>query len=392
MSESIPASSSETAASRIARPAKQGRWPFTIVWFLGPILAAVLLFQFDSFDPAELPANELGVSPVVAPRVNRHILRGSERVGDGKLSGPEDIAYDPKSGLIYTGCADGWVKRVSVNESASDSSVENWVNTGGRPLGLVVGFHNEVIVADPEKGLLKVTEDGKVELLTDEAEGVKFKLTEGVDIARDGMIYFTDASYKYRLKDFIWDALEGRPHGRLLRFHPVTKQTDVLVRDLYFANGVAVSPDQEFVVFCETLMSRCKKHYISGERKGSVDKFIDGLPGLPDNVRYDGEGHFWIAIASGTTFPWNMARKYPFIRKCLAMMEKYLKRPDLNKNGGAFLVDLEGKPVAHYFDPGLSFVSGGIKIGNYLYIGSLIDSCIIRLDLNLHGAQELSSR
>ncbi len=96
--------------------------------------------------------------------------------------------------------------------------------------------------------------NGSVELLTDEAEGVKFKLTDGVDVAEDGIIYFTDASYKYRLRDFFWDLMEGRPHGRFMSFDPVTRRTDVLVRDLYFANGVVVSPNQEFVVFCETFM------------------------------------------------------------------------------------------------------------------------------------------
>lgn len=93
-----------------------------------------------------------------------------------------------------------------------------------------------------------------MELLTDEAEGLKFKLADAADVAEDGMIYLTDASYKYKLKDFIWDFLEGKPHGRLLSYDPATKQTKVLLRDLYFANGIAVSPDQSSVVFCETPM------------------------------------------------------------------------------------------------------------------------------------------
>ncbi|PKI26132.1 hypothetical protein CRG98_049179, partial [Punica granatum] len=75
------------------------------------------------------------------------MLDGSERLGEPKLPGPEDIAYDPESGIIYTGCADGWVRRVRLN----DSTVEEWVNTGGRPLGLVLGPHKEVIVTDTEK-------------------------------------------------------------------------------------------------------------------------------------------------------------------------------------------------------------------------------------------------
>ncbi|KAK9948369.1 hypothetical protein M0R45_003949 [Rubus argutus] len=74
------------------------------------------------------------------------------------------------------------------------------------------------------------------------------------------MIYFTDAANKYSLKDFILDVLEGRPHGRLLSYDPTIKETKVLLQDLYFANGVAVSPDQNYVIFCETVMTRCRKY------------------------------------------------------------------------------------------------------------------------------------
>lgn len=102
------------------------------------------------------------------------------------------------------------------------------------------------------QGLLKVSANGVIELLTDSAEGQQFKLTDGVDIGDDGMIYFTDASHKYSFKDFAFDFLEGRPYGRFMSYDPSTQETKVLVRDLYFPNGVAVSPDQNYVVFCET--------------------------------------------------------------------------------------------------------------------------------------------
>lgn len=103
--------------------------------------------------------------------------------------------------------------------------------------------------------MVNISRDNKkVVVLTDEAENVKFRLTDSVDIARDGMVYFGDASYKYNLSEFTLEILEGNPHGRLLSYDPRTRKTRVLVRDLYFANGVAVSKDQYSVVFCETVM------------------------------------------------------------------------------------------------------------------------------------------
>lgn len=76
-----------------------------------------------------------------------------------------------------------------------------------------------------------------------------------------------------------------------------------------------------------------------------------------------------------------MLQQYPFLRKVLGMVEKYVGRPNTEKNAGTLAVDLEGKAVAHYYDPNLSMVTSCNKIGEYLYCGSLIASHITRLDL-----------
>ncbi|KAK9990028.1 hypothetical protein SO802_025013 [Lithocarpus litseifolius] len=383
-----PDSSSLPRPSKATITKQKSSWPFAFfVTVLVPVIAAILLYQLDSFDPAPLPPSELTRHVITVPTQNDHMLRVSEFVGVGNLIGPEDIAYDAKSGVIYTGCADGWISRVTVNDSAADSVVEKWVNTGGRPLGIVFGHNNELIVADPEKGLLNVTADGVVELLTDEADGQKFKITDAVDIAHNGIIYFTDASYKYGLSKFIWDFLEGKPHGRLLSYDPATKTTKVLVRDLYFVNGVVVTPDQNYVIFCETPLRRCRKYHIQGKEKGRVEKFIEHLPGMPDNILYDGDGQYWIGLATSLTLQWDIAFRYPFIRKVLLIMEKYIVRPPMEKNGGVVAIDLAGNPIAHYFDPGLALVSSGMKIGNHLYIGSVFYPYFLRLNLKQYPAQ-----
>ncbi|XP_062102739.1 protein STRICTOSIDINE SYNTHASE-LIKE 4-like [Humulus lupulus] len=379
-------------ASEMADVGSQGRrkgsrWPlvFLIVLVAIPVALAVVLYRLDSFEAAALPIHEFSGPTTTAAARNGHTLRGAERVGEGALLAPEDLAYDSKSGVIYTGCDDGWVKRVRL----SDSVVENWVNTGGRPLGIVLDHNNDqVLVADTEKGLLSISrEEGVVKLLTEEAEGVKFMLTDGVDVAEDGIIYFTDASHKYSLDDFMWDILEANPNGRLLSYDPRTNLTKVLLHDLYFANGVSLSPDQTCLIFCETLMRRCRKYHIKGERKGSVEPFIDFLPGMPDNIRYDGEGLYWIGLSTEATQSWDLALRYPFIRKLVALLEKYNWRPKMEKNGGALGVDLEGKLVSHYHDPGLSLISSGLKIGNHLYLGSIAYPYIIRLNLLKYPAQ-----
>ncbi|KAL8246848.1 hypothetical protein R6Q59_008064 [Mikania micrantha] len=352
------------------------------------VLIALLLVQIDTFDAAPYAADELAKKPIyLAPRNNPRLLHGSENIGEGQLLGPEDILYDPKLGVIYTGCADGWIKRVTLN----DSMVEDWVNTGGRPLGLALGYSGELYVADGLKGILKITKDGEIEALTDQAEGLKFGTTDAVTVAKTGVLYFTDASWKYDLPNFVYDLLEGRPYGRLMSYDPATGQTKVIARDLYYANGVEMSQDQDFVIFCETPMMRCRRYYIRGEREGSIDVFIDRLPGLPDNIRYDGEGHYWIGIAAEHTREWDLARRYPYVRKVLAFLEKYLKRPSVEKNAGAVVVDLDGNLIARYYDAELKFVTTAIKIKEHLYLGNLVKSSIIRLNLAQYPATASSS-
>lgn len=355
-------------------------------WFaLIFLVVAVLLYQVEPFDPAPFPTHELTHKVMaLAPRITSRMLDEAEFVGSGRLLGPEDVAYEPRSRIIYTGCRDGWIKRVKLGETARDSVVENWMNTGGRPLGIAIASSGEaVIVADAHKGLLEITKNKEIKLLTDEAEGRKFKFTDGVDIAKDGTIYFTDASYKYGFEKYLYDILEYRPYGRLLSFDPKTGETKVLLKDLYFPNGVAVSPDQKSLIFCETSLKRCRSYWIGGSRKGAVDEFVDNLPGFPDNIHSDGQNNYWIAISSSAHPYLEQATRYRLVRKATVIIDRYIiSLRHMQRNGGILGIDLEGNPIMHVYDPALSLISSGIKVKDHLYVGSLHYEHIIRFNLS----------
>ncbi|XP_027147801.1 protein STRICTOSIDINE SYNTHASE-LIKE 6-like [Coffea eugenioides] len=102
-----PSSSGGTSGERT----KKSWWPFAFLASVLPVVVGVLVYQLDSFDPAPYPAHELTQKkPLIVPKSNPRMLKGAGIIGVGKLLGPEDIAYDPKSGVIYTGCEDGWIK------------------------------------------------------------------------------------------------------------------------------------------------------------------------------------------------------------------------------------------------------------------------------------------
>ncbi|KAI3834309.1 hypothetical protein MKX03_030116 [Papaver bracteatum] len=121
---------------------------------------------------------------------------------------------------------------------------------------------------------------------------------------------------------------------------------------------------------------------------GSVDVFVDNLPGYPDNIRYDGEGQYWIGLASGKTLVWDVMLRYPFIRKTTAMLSRFVNVPHILKDAGVVAVNLNGEVTGLYTDAGLASVTVGIKIGDQLYYGSLVQTYISRLDLTKHAPVE----
>lgn len=223
-----------------------------------------------------------------------------EYLGVGACVGPEDAAVDAQ-GRIYGGgieATDAFDTGRIMRFQPDGSQPEVFAETGGRPLGLHFDAAGNLIVADSYKGLLSVAPDGSVTLLSIEADGVPFNLTDDVDIAEDGLMYFSDATYKYNLKDLLLDFYEGVPHGRLLVYDPTTKSTTALLEDLFFANGVAVSPDQSFVLVTETGNLRVTRYWLTGPKQGQSDIFIDGLLGWPDGISSNGKDGFWLALFS----------------------------------------------------------------------------------------------
>jgi len=123
----------------------------TILLIVGfPVAVAAILYTFKPFEPVHFPSRKLPSRTTTTSTVNLHMWVDSEVVVEGRVDGPEDLAYDKRRRLIYTGCKDGWIKRITVNESVADSVVENWVHTGGRPLGIAMEKTGELIVADAD--------------------------------------------------------------------------------------------------------------------------------------------------------------------------------------------------------------------------------------------------
>lgn len=304
-------------------------------------------------------------------------LMKAELLGRGQLHGPEDTAVDAR-GRVYAGLHDGRIVRLE-----ADGSVAPFADTRGRPLGMDFDAAGKLIVADAYKGLLSIDPQGRIQVLTSEAEGLPFKFTDDLDIASDGTIYFSDASSRFAQPDYLLDLLEARPHGRLLSYNPGSGETRVLLKDLYFANGVALSANEDFVLVNETYRYRISRYWLKGEKAGSQDVFIDNLPGLPDNLQGDRAGTFWVALPTPRKADADFLHRHPWLKAQLAKLPRALW-PQAIPYGFAIALNEQGEIVRSLHDTSgthLRMVTSVKPVGDYLYFGSLDNDRIGRLKI-----------
>lgn len=231
---------------------------------------------------------------------------------EGVGVGPEDVAVD-EVGRVYTGYEDGRIVRFMPGGEPEVFALL----PGGRPLGMEFDPAGRLIVADGRAGVLAVGPQGEVTTLLDEVDGEPLVFADDVDVAPDGTIWFSEASRRWSVSDSTLDAIEGVPTGRLISFHPDRAEPTVHLRDLRYANGVAATSDGQAVLVAETFGYRVTRLWIDGPKKGMVDQFVDGLPGMPDNVQIDEQGRVWVALIKARSGLLDALYPLPTLRKVL---------------------------------------------------------------------------
>lgn len=86
-------------------------------------------------------------------------------------------------------------------------------------------------------------------------DGKLIKFADDLDIDKDGVVYFSDASTNVDPTLMVLELL-GQPSGRLIQFDPKSGISEVLIDNLHFANGVQLSIDEDFVMVAEMVQSR----------------------------------------------------------------------------------------------------------------------------------------
>jgi sugar lactone lactonase YvrE len=284
--------------------------------------------------------------------------------------GPEDVLVDAE-GRLLCGVADGRILRLA----RDGRLVEVLADTGGRPLGLEWLPDGALLVCDARRGLLRVEPaTGAVETL---AEG--FAFCNNAAVAADGTVYFTDSTDRLGIDHWKAEILQHSGSGRLLR-RGLGNETTVLLDGLEFANGVALAPDESFLVVAETSAYRLTRWSVAD---GSASVFVDNLPGFPDNVSTGSDGLFWVALASPRNALLDrLLPKAPALRKAVWALPDRLQPREAHTvwvqaydGSGQLVHDLQA-PADRF-----GVVTGVREVDGLVALGSLTAPCVAYFSL-----------
>jgi sugar lactone lactonase YvrE len=351
---------------------------------IGGPLALFLVYLFSwpvPVDPVawDAPADAGLVDPFEA----NDRLRGARLIDIAPHEGPEDIAGGPDS-LIYTGTSDGRIIRLS----PTGGGLEVFADVGGRPLGLDFDADGNLLVANATVGLQQVTPGGEVRLLTNTVSGEPFFYANDVATAADGRVFFTNATTRFNPADFAGtanaarlDVIEHGGRARVLKFDPGSEQTTVVVDGLEFANGVAISDDQRFLVIAETGSYRLLRHWLEGPDAGSTEVLIDNLPGLPDNVNNGLNDRFWVGLVVRRNAQLDAMSDKPWLRKLVLRLPPALQ-PVIDPPSHVFSINGDGEVLMNLQDTGsrLPALTGVYESSDALWLSTLFGTRTARLD------------
>jgi sugar lactone lactonase YvrE len=317
-------------------------------------------------------------------------LAGLQTVDLGGHQGPEHIVW--RNGWLYIAVESGAILRMRPDGSEREVVLQ----TGGRPLGFDFDADGAMVIADPmagtHGGLFRATGTGtgaKLELLTDSVDNTPIVYADGVIVAKSGKIYFTDASQRFGAK--VWggtfnasvlDILEHQSTGRLLEYDPATRTTRVLLSDLCFPNGVALSADEQHLFVAETGEYRIWK-VATGAAKVSAKVnaaaptaaaavLMPNLPGYPDNLMRGEGGRLWMGLAKPRGAFIDHSAGKPWLRTLATRLPKALW-PVPPSYGHVVAFDESGKVLLDLQDPSGAYpeTTAVTEAGDGLYIQSL---------------------
>ena len=338
------------------------------------LLVSWLTFHLWPFDlrlpsPSSLTAIEyephfLPLIPTFSHLIqkNTHLKDHSELFFDS-LHGVESVTMGPGSSITLLDCYGYAHIADKVDGSYQLRGSEESAYIGpGRPLGSHY-YRSSLIVCDSLKGLIE-WDGSKITILTNNVT-----YANDLDVDDAGIVYFSDSqttpvSFNPQLGHYdtfgsaMLGLMSGKATGRVLAYDLNERTTSVLAEGLFYANGVSLSKDKDFLLVAETYTMLIKRIWLTAEKRGMMETFIDLTEfGFPDGINRASDGSFWVAILS----PRNQRLISTFQSKWSRFFISHLPtwmRPKLARQGLVLKVSQEGQIVTSLWDDKGEVVGG----------------------------------
>jgi sugar lactone lactonase YvrE len=301
-------------------------------------------------------------------------LSGLGAISLGAHEGPEDAAIG-RDGALYATTVSGTILRIAEDTAA----VSEFARTGGRPLGIEAAADGALLVANAFVGIQRISPLGEVTDLITAIDGEAIQYADDLAVSRDGVVYFSDASKKFgaqasggTYEASLLDILEHGAHGRVIAFDPWSGDARVLLDGLNFANGIALSADERFLLIAETGSYRILRHWLQGPDAGLTEVVLDNLPGFPDNINRGEDGRFWVGLVAPRDAKLDALSDKPFLRKVVQRLPAFL-RPKAVPSSHVIAVNGDGEVLLSLQDPAAAYptMTGACETRERLYLTRL---------------------
>eukprot|EP00127_Corallochytrium_limacisporum_P002586 Clim_evm22s134 gene=Clim_evmTU22s134 len=326
------------------------------------------------------------------------VLAAATRSYEGKIIASETVVVDPQKKVLYALAEDGTIWTLP-NMGKGEAKELSFV--GGRPLGGALDVDGDLVIAEAQAGLIKVsTTDGSIKVLANRVDGEtdypRIAYADDVDVCADGMIYLSDAishmfpsrGYDGHLHVFdtsVMNYLEGKATGRLLQYNPKTKKTKEIATGFHFANGVTCSHECtkdkcDYVLMNDTFRGKAYKINV---KTGQKEVFAQGFPGYLDGISRGSKNTYWVAVPSVVDPTAQRTENYPALRNFIAKLPPQF-RPQAKAIGIAIQLDKNGNILRVLTDrtaKNVHMITAVTELNDELYLGSLRLNFIAKYNL-----------
>lgn len=302
-------------------------------------------------------------------------LTSSQKISLRGSFGPEDIVFD-SIGNMYTGVHnhENDFSKGKILKIDAVGNVETFYESDSWVAGMHFDKQGNLVALSHKQGLISIDRNKTLTVLADrDMKGNRFLIPNGLDIASDGKIYFSNTSNEavYSIDYGRKMILEAKPLGGLYQYDPLLKTVKTLIEGTYFGNGVVLSKDETHVLMPETSRYRVLRYWLSGEKAGQTDVFIDNLPGFPNGISIREDGSYWLGFSTRRVASLDNIQDRPVLKKIVYGLPSFLQ-PKAEKFGMVMNISQEGKIIRALFDThGIVMPEAGAvkEYEGHLYLG-----------------------